>query len=83
MVQGGVIFHIFWSIFYLTYEQGLLIIDNHGMWHIILVYFFPTKMMEIIKSILSIRWENTALGNEFIRNFCARIGPIQLGVVLV
>ena len=36
--------------------------------------------MEII---LGIRWENTALGTEFARNFCARTGSLQLGVVLV
>ena len=40
--------------------------------------------MEIIqKSILGIRWEKTAIGNEFARKFCAGIGPLQLGVVLV
>ena len=31
------------------YERGLVIIDNHGMWHIILVYFHPTKTMGITK----------------------------------
>ena len=32
---------------------------------------------------MGIRWENTALGTEFTRNFCAGIGPQQLGVMLV
>ena len=32
---------------------------------------------------MGIRWENTALGTELARNFCAGIGPLQLGVVLV
>ena len=41
-------------------------------------------MMEIIKKIMSnIRWENMAPGTEFARDFCAGIGPLQLGVVLV
>ena len=31
----------------------------------------------------NIRWENIAPGNEFARDFCAGIGPLQLGVVLV
>ena len=30
-----------------------------------------------------IRWENIALSTEFIGYFCAGIGPLQLGVVLV
>ena len=30
-----------------------------------------------------IRWKNTGHGTEFARNFCAGIGPLQLGVVLV
>ena len=37
--------------------------------------------MEIIK--LSIMWENTAPGTESACDFCAGIGPLQLGVVLV
>ena len=45
------------------------------MW-LSLVYFFPTKKMEIIK----INFENTALGTEYACNFCARM---QLGFVLV
>ena len=36
-----------------------------------------------MEMILGIRWENTALGTEFARNYCAGIGPLQLGVVLV
>ena len=28
-------------------------------------------------------WENTAPGTELPRDFCARIGPMQLGVVFV
>ena len=28
-------------------------------------------------------WENMAPGTEFTRGFCAGIGPLQLGVVLV
>ena len=40
--------------------------------------------MEIIKKIIStIRWENMAPGTEFAGDFCAVIGPLQLGVVLV
>ena len=40
--------------------------------------------MEMINiSILGIMWENTALGTEFGHNFCAGIGPLQLGFVLV
>ena len=35
------------------------------------------------KSILGIRWKNTALGTESARNFFAIIGPLQLGVVLI
>ena len=61
-------------------EQGLVIIDDHGMLYIILVYFSPTKIMEIISSI---RWENTTPYTEFAYDFCAGIGPLQLGVVLV
>ena len=34
------------------------------------------------KSILDIRWENTALGTGSARNFFAIIGPLQLGVVI-
>merc|ERR1711923_416921 len=37
----------------------------------------------IIQFISNIRWENTAPGTEFARDFCAGIGPLQLGVVLV
>ena len=55
---------------------------NHGMKPIILVYFF-LKTMEITKITLGIRWENTTLSTEFACNFCAGIGPLQLGVVLV
>ena len=44
--------------------------------------FFSTKT-ETIKIHLGIRLENTALGSEFARNFCAGIGPLQLGFVLV
>ena len=32
---------------------------------------------------LGIVWENTAPSTEFPRDFCAGIGPLQLGVVLV
>ena len=32
---------------------------------------------------MDIVWENTATGIELPRNFCAWIGPLQLGVVLV
>ena len=32
---------------------------------------------------MGIWWKNTALGTEFARNFCAGIGPLQLGDVLV
>ena len=40
--------------------------------------------MEIIKKIISnISWENMAPGTEFARDFCAGIGPLQLGGVLV
>ena len=51
MVQGGYLkkTKTFLVNSYRTNEQGLVIIDDHGMWYIILVYFFPTKMMEIIK----------------------------------
>ena len=50
MVQGGYLKKNHFLVnSYRTYEQGLVIIDDHGMWYIILVYFFPTKMMEIIK----------------------------------
>ena len=38
--------------FYHTYERGLVIIDKHGMWDIILVYFVPTKTIEMIEIIL-------------------------------
>ena len=34
------------------------------------------------KSILGIRWQNTALGTGSARNFFAIIGPLQLGIVL-
>ena len=34
------------------------------------------------KSILGIRWENTALGTGSARNFFAIISPLQLGVVI-
>ena len=58
--------------------MGLVIIDITMARPIILVYFFPTKTMEIIlkKSILGIRCENMALGTELTRNFCAGIGPL-------
>ena len=42
--------------------------------------FFSTKTMG--KSILGIAWENTTLSTELSRDFYARIGPLQLGVVL-
>ena len=38
--------------------------------------------MEIINSHFS-GWENMAPRTEFTRDFCAGIGPLQLGVVLV
>ena len=55
------------------------------MWPIILVYFFPTKTIEIIikKSFQTLGGENMAPGTEFARDFCAGIGPLQLGVVFV
>ena len=34
------------------------------------------------KSILGIVWENTTPSTELLRDFCAGIGPLQLGVVL-
>ena len=40
-------------------------------------------MMTILKSILGIVWENTTPCTELPRDFCAGIGPLQLGVVLV
>ena len=46
------------------------------------LYFFPTKTMEMIKNII-IRVDNMAPGTEVARDFCAGIGPLQLGVVLV
>ena len=65
-------------------------VHNHG---IILVYFFPTKTMEMIffKSISSIKCENTTpiesefpfLSTEFARNFCDGIGPLQLALCLL
>ena len=36
-----------------------------------------------MKSILGIVWENTTPSTELPRDFCAGIGPLQLGVVLV
>ena len=33
--------------------------------------------------ISNIRLENMATGTEFARDFCAGIGPLQLGIVLV
>ena len=39
--------------------------------------------MRIRKSILGIVWENMTPGTELPRDFCAGIGPLQLGVVLV
>ena len=36
-----------------------------------------------MKSILGIVWENTTPVTEIPRIFCAGIGPLQLGVVLV
>ena len=39
--------------------------------------------MEKLKSISSIRWENTAPVTEFAHNYCVGIGPLQLGVVFV
>jgi len=35
------------------------------------------------KTILCNMWENKAPGTEFPRIFCAGIGPLQLGIVLV
>ena len=32
---------------------------------------------------MKIRWENMAPDTEVARDFCAEIGPLQLGVVLV
>jgi len=46
--MGGNFSH-FLVNFYRTYEQGPVIIDNHGMGHIILVYLFVAKTLEIIK----------------------------------
>ena len=40
-------------------------------------------MIEMIKIIFGIMSENTAPGTECPRIFCAGIGPLQLGVVLV
>ena len=42
--------------------------------------FFPTKTVGIH---LGVMWENSSPGTELSRIFCAGIGPLQLGVVLV
>ena len=46
--------------------------------------FFPTKTMAKKQNFIpNITWENVAPGTEFARDFCAGIGPLQLGVVRV
>ena len=81
MSQGGISSH-FVVNFYRTYE--LVIIDSHDMWHIMLLEFFPTKTMDIIKIHFEhIRWENTAPGTKFAYYFFAGVSPLQLDVLLV
>ena len=64
-------------------ERGLVIIDTTMACDLSFSVFFLTKMMEMKQSSLGIEWENTVLCTEFAHNFCAGIGPLQLGVVLV
>ena len=67
-----------------TYEKGVVDIYNHGMWYINLVYFFSTKTMRITKIHFGHcvgRYDPPS--TELPRDFCAGIGPVQLGVVLV
>ena len=47
-----------------------------------MIYQFSVFYSQI-KSILGIVWENTTPSTEFPRDFCAWIGPLQLGVVFV
>ena len=47
------------------------------------MFFSPTETMGMMKIRLSIMLENTASGTELPRTFCAGIGPLQPGVVLV
>ena len=78
----GVIFHICFQ-FSLDLWTGT---DDywysHGMWPIILVYFSQLKRWKWLFQTLGEKicpW----IGTEFARDFCAGIGPLQLGVVLV
>ena len=83
MVQGGNCSH-FYVDFYWTYERGLMIIYitiYHGLWPIILMYSFPTKTMEILEIHFGHSVGKYGPGAEFPRNFCVRIGPLQVGVV--
>ena len=47
------------------------------------VGFFSTKTMGIIKIHFGHRVGNTTPSTELPRDFCAGMGPLQLGVVLV
>ena len=74
------IFHIKKNV-YGTFERVLVIIDITMA--CVLVYFFPTKTMEIIFFKLGIRQENTARGTEFACKFWIGIGTMQPGFVVV
>ena len=71
--------------FYGTYERGLVIIDITMACNLsIQRAFFPTKIMGIL--VMNIHFgpfEDTAPGTDLCRIFCAGIGPLPLGVVLV
>ena len=56
---------------------------NYGMWPIILVYLFLSKTTEMIKIHFKHYVGKYGPDTEFDRNFCAGIGPLHLGVVLV
>ena len=85
MIQGGYFFKMFDYFLYGLWKGSGGYWYNHGMWYINLVCFFSTKTMRITKNPFwaSCGWENTTPSTELPRDFCAGIGPLQLGVVLV
>ena len=76
--QGGSFFCFFPVSFYGNYERGLVVIDI-TMACDILVCFFSTKTMGIIK----IHFRHCVGKYSSLLYICAEIGPIERGIVLL
>ena len=64
------------------YKRELVVIDLCYVIYPVSVFFSQLKMV-VMKIHFSNLWENSPPVTEFPRIFCAGIGPLQLGVVVI